>query len=215
MSKIEGKLVSNSLKVSNDERLIEAAMNEAEAFVGKLDLDSKKALHIRLLTEEILEMVKSMVKGYIADFWIEAENDECRICLEAKADINIEKEKMLMSASSDGKNTLVKGFTAKIAQFINHHKEYINDMMNAGDEGFYYLPTDYLCVRQASSFFAPTDITWSMMEYRNYLYDSAAPAEEVEEARDELEKSIVANIADDVKVGVMGDKISLVAIKKI
>ncbi len=220
MSTIENKTVSERILVSSDEVLIAKAMETAEEFVKQFNLESKKALHIRLLTEEVLEMVKSMVQGYTADFWLEGENDEIRICLEAKANINIAREKELMSASKDGKNILVKGFTAKLAQFMTHHKEYINELLNAGDSYMNYIPSDYLCIHQTGGYFATTEVMWSMVDYRNYLYDAQTPAneqieEQIEEQKDELEKSIVANIADDVKVGVKGDHVTMIAIKKI
>ncbi len=50
-----------------------------------------------------------------------------------------------------------------------------------------------------------------MQKYKN---DVEAEKNDDPEAWDELEKSIIANLADDVKVGVLKDKIELVVIKK-
>ena len=39
-------------------------------------------------------------------------------------------------------------------------------------------------------------------------------AEAVQEARDELEKSVVAHVADDIKVGIKGRTIEMTILKK-
>jgi hypothetical protein len=50
---------------------------------------------------------------------------------------------------------------------------------------------------------------WSLGEYRTYVNK-----EEQAEARDELEKSVIASVADDVIVGVKGNCAEVVIIKK-
>ena len=49
---------------------------------------------------------------------------------------------------------------------------------------------------------------WSLNNYRNVVH------EENVEDWDELEKSIIASLADDVIVGVKGKKASIVVVKK-
>ena len=58
------------------------------------------------------------------------------------------------------------------------------------------------------------ELVWSLCDYRQYLSDDSHLTEQAEEDRDELEKSIVANLADDVKVGVKGDRITITVVKK-
>ncbi len=203
---------SKRLRVSSDVAAISACADEAERFVDGLSLDKKSTLRIRLLTEEILEMVRSMVGTFAGDFWLESDSGECRICMKSVAVINVAKEKDLLSASKDGKNESVKGFTAKLSQFIRHHKEYLSKIMDAGAE---YVPLDYMYIGAIGQNYGGSEVMWSLYDYRTYLYDEAHISEQVEEDRDELEKSIVANLADDVKVGVKGDDITITVIKKI
>ena len=54
---------------------------------------------------------------------------------------------------------------------------------------------------------------WTLQSYRSDL-NEAHSDDGAEEALDELEKSIVAKLADDVLVGVKGDRIDLVIKKK-
>ena len=55
---------------------------------------------------------------------------------------------------------------------------------------------------------------WSLENYRNSFDTISDRNEAVQEAWDELEKSIIANLADDVRVGVSGNKVSLVIEKR-
>ena len=202
---------SRKLKVGGGAELTEAAMNEAESFVASLRLNSKTALRMRLLTEEIIEMVKSMAGVFDGLFWLEAGGGECRVRIEGRADMDVDKEKDLVSASSTGRNASVKGFTAKIANFIRHHKEYLGNLADAGA----VFDGDYLYIGAMDFGLDMAETVWSLQGYRSYLEDSAHGTVQVEEDRDELEKSIVGNLADDVRIGVKGDDISITVIKKI
>ena len=51
--------------------------------------------------------------------------------------------------------------------------------------------------------------SWSMQKYKSEIENRP----EEEEAQDELEKSIIANIADDVRVGVRKNSLEIVIIK--
>ena len=51
---------------------------------------------------------------------------------------------------------------------------------------------------------------WTLEQYRN-----SVNTEEQAEAWDELEKSVIASVADDVIVGVKGNRVDVVIVKKI
>ena len=214
MGKIEGFSRTDKISVGKDESQIGAAMDKAESFITRLSLDHKTTMRVRLLTEEVLEMIRAMVGEFTGTFWIEAEGDECRICVNGTADINMEKEKELLSASKDGTNVSVKGFSAKLSQFMRHNKEYMNEFFKiSGDYAPIYSDAIYMQGLSCTSF--TTEYIWSMHDYSAYIYDDTNLNEEVEEKRDELEKSIIASLADDVRVGVKGDDITLTVVKKV
>ncbi len=56
---------------------------------------------------------------------------------------------------------------------------------------------------------ADSGILWSLYEYKDALKESLDAGEEVKQAWDELEKSIVASLAKDVLVGVKGNRIDM------
>ncbi|MBQ7570075.1 MAG: hypothetical protein IJT22_04015, partial [Synergistaceae bacterium] len=55
--------------------------------------------------------------------------------------------------------------------------------------------------------------SWSMSKYKNQVKDNKNNLA-WEEAWDELEKSIIANIADDIQVGVNASQVEIVVIKE-
>jgi hypothetical protein len=74
---------------------------------------------------------------------------------------------------------------------------------------------DYMYLGEMSHNYVGSDFVWSLCDYREFLDENGGSSKKVEEEKDELEKSIVASIADDVKVGVKGDNITITVIKKI
>ena len=207
---------SRKIAVGKNAALTSEAMDAAETFVNSLDLAPKTALRMRLLTEEILEMLKSMVGQFSGLFWLEADGKECRICIDGTAEVDVDAERDLLSVATDGKNASVKGFTAKLSQFLRHYKAYISllaERMNSGAGAF---AEDFLFMGATQPDFGASEISWSMSGYKTFLLDDThAKTAQIEEARDELEKSIVASLADDVKVGVKDDRIQITVIKKL
>ena len=62
---------------------------------------------------------------------------------------------------------------------------------------------------------ATLDWEWSMMQYEDALNARLARDDEgAREAWDELEKSVVAKVADDVKVAIRGRTVELTILKK-
>jgi len=56
---------------------------------------------------------------------------------------------------------------------------------------------------------------WSMEDYRNQLRQYRNQnAEGSQEAWDELEKSVVSRVADDVKVGILGRTVEMTIVKR-
>ena len=56
---------------------------------------------------------------------------------------------------------------------------------------------------------------WSLSRYKTSVTEDRDTKKEAEEAWDELEKSIIANIADDVIVGIKDNYVTLTVVKKL
>lgn len=209
---------TDRIKVASDGSGRELALQEAEKFARYMDLGRKEGLRLRLLTEETLGMVAAITEEFHADFWIEStEEHRCRLHLTAKTEMNYSKKKELVSVSTSGKNEAAKGFMGKI-------RELIENAVYSSDEEMERLAADpemgpmlFAAMDMYDSDLSASDpmiYLWSLERYRAAMEEREKTAA-VKEAWDELEKSIVASIADDVRVAVSGGKVDLVIEKQL
>ena len=201
---------TDKIRVNSNGEGASLVMDEVERFCEYMELDRKSAMRMRLLTEETIGMVNAITGEFEADFWLEGEkNKVCRLNLMAEPRMNLAKKKELIDASSDKKNSAYKGFMGKI-------REMLEEGIYAADEtgeSVADMPIMYhtMGVCDAETAAANAYIyQWSLAKYRAGIGAVKGSDGNATEAWDELEKSIVANIADDVRVGVRGDTVELV-----
>ena len=193
---------SNLIKDSN-------AIGRADSAIEELGLSKKDSFHLNLLFEETLGMLKEMTGEYSAVIWFEKYKDQCCIRLTAKTDMDMNKKKNLLDMSSDGTNSLVKGFMGKIRDVIENGVLGYNNVMKLQQEyGGGYVQYGTMGMYSSTEGMADTGIMWSLCEYRSSLSEEMENAS-VKEAWDELEKSIVAKLAKDVVVGIKGDRVDM------
>ena len=213
-------ITTDKIKISNTGSGMQDALNLTEHIAGVLKLNKRNTFHARLLTEELFSMVRAITGEFNAEYWLEAENNTCILHLEAKADLDYSKKRELISASTKGENTAQRGIMERIRDIIeaglyniqegfNIQAEYGTGMFNYGAIGI----TD--------SGMSEAIYSWSMQKYKDELQehhehedpDSDSDSKSESQAWDELEKSIIANIADEVKVGINRDGIELTIYK--
>ena len=203
--------VSDKFMVNSDAGRMAAARYATENFAWQAKLDKRDTLRLDLLVEETLGMVKAMLDDLYGQIWFVADGKACEIHFEATSDMNADKKQELLSVSSTGKNTAAKGFMAKLGEVISGALHGMGNTMDTyGQETI-----KYGIVHTPSVLSANSDMMtiWTLQSYRSDL-NEAHSDDGAEEALDELEKSIVAKLADDVLVGVKGDRIDLVIKKK-
>ena len=190
--------------VSSQGRQMETALREAEKVSAYKGLSPKSALHLRLLTEEMMGMMRSITGEASGEFWIEDQDGVYQLHLRVETRMNMEKRESLLKASTTGKNESAKGLMGKLRDFFDRgaDDEAFSPLMMAG---MYDDP-------MASSM----DWAWAMSRYEEAV--SARMKQEDEqaaEAWDELEKSVVARVADEVKVSIRGNNAEMIIIKKL
>ena len=203
--------VSDKFMVNSDAGRMAAARYATENFAWQAKLDKRDTLRLDLLVEETLGMVKAMLDDFYGQIWFVADGKACEIHFEATSDMNADKKQELLSVSSTGKNTAAKGFMAKLGEVISGALHGMGNTMDTyGQETI-----KYGIVHTPSVLSANSDMMtiWTLQSYRSDLSE-AHRDDGAEEALYELEKSIVAKLADDVLVGVKGDRIALVIKKK-
>ena len=178
-----------------------AAMQEAEHFAEYFHLTGKDAMHIRLLTEESVSLVHGIIPNFKGDFWLESEQTEkgmlCRICVSANAHVTDGQEEKLLAVSSTGKNEDAKGIMGKIRQMLRWSMQHTDDEDMIMQSWF-----EMGCYGSHINTSSALDYYWSLSNYRGKVTENPEAGEE----RDELEKSIIAKLSDEVKVRIRSGK---------
>lgn len=195
---------SNVCKIENGTRDLEAILKESERVAEYNGLSHKQALQLRLLCEEIDGMLPNIVDDFEGELWIDFEGDVCKVNVSVQfPEVNADKKAELISIAKDQKNAAAVGIVGKIRNAIENF--FLDeDMMTAVTISTrpYSLATGY-------SDGVDYDYLWRLEEYRK-----SVKKEEQVEAWDELEKSVIASVADDVIVGVRGKRAEIVILKK-
>lgn len=174
------------------------ALEETEKFAVYNNISGKDSMHIRLIVEDTLSMMHGIMDDYSGLFWIESEKSDkrifCRICISVPNAVDCDQELHLMDISSSGKNMNAKGFTGKIREFVRMTAQPLpkksRNIQRPLMSSWWNLGTN-------TSAGAVYDNSWSLGIYRENIL---ANKEENTQEWDELEKSIIAKLADEVKV---------------
>lgn len=193
------------IAVSSRGSRMESALLQADKVAEYKELSPRDALHLRLLTEEAMGLMRSITGETDGLFWIEDRDDEYELHLQVQTALSEEERASLLSVSTSGKNESAKGLMGRLRAFF----DWDSGEDTAACSGL-FLP-DML---ESSS--PMLDWEWSMRRYEKALYtrvEQNAPG--AREAWDELEKSVVKNVADDVKVYIRSGTVELVILKKL
>ena len=193
--------------VSSKGAQMEAALSQVDKVTEYKGLTGKNALHLRLLAEEMMGMMRSITGETEGKFWIEDEENVYQLHLQVVTRMDSEKRDQLLSAASTGKNESAKGLMGRLRDFFDR----------GADEDVAPFTSSLLLPEMYAESTTPTlDWEWSMMRYENALsYRIKENDTAAKEAWDELEKSVVAKVADDVKVSIRGRTVEMTIIKKL
>jgi hypothetical protein len=179
--------------------------------IKTLNLERRDSLHLRLLAEETLGMLKMMAGDFTSLLWMETDGKVASIHLVAKTeDMNIDTKKELIAVSTSGKNAKAKGLMGKIGEvFENSLLHYENVVELEREYGIGYSDPAI-----AGSMGADYMTAWTLEQYRKSLQSEDVDKdfewnEEASEPNDIFEKSIVGSIAKDVIVGVKKEDVEM------
>ena len=175
------------------------------AFCG---LDHKSALRLRLLSEEVIELMRSFTDELRGDFWLEAKDNVVEIHLKTEIPMDLKTKKELIAVSSSGKNAAAKGFMGKIREMISTATLPDDPETKAmTDQALGLMSLGCLMGSYSGSY------SWSMSSYVASIEKASETKTDAQEAKDELEKSIVANLADDVTVHIVNSDVEIAIYK--
>ena len=200
---------TDKIQVLSNGEGIEAALAESEKFAAYMGIEGKPALHLRLLTEELLGMVRAITGDFKAYFWIEnQEGGGYRIHLDAETPMNLDKKTELISLSSKGVNNVLGGFMGKIRDMVENGLYYYNKVDQLQLKNGIYTPVGVTAGITPEST-GVDGFVWTMDEYRDRMNSARGSDPDASKAWDELERSIVASIADDVVVSVRKNMVKI------
>ena len=193
------------ISVSGQKKMMETAIGQADKVAAYKGLSEKDAMHLRLLTEEMMGLMQSVTGADEGEFWIEDEDGEYRLHLLVRTLLSTEKKEQLLSVSGSGKNESAKGLLGRMREFFDWG---VDDDITSNT---LFLPDMY---EHTSS--PMLDWEWSMRQYETALSARVAKEEPgAQEAWDELEKSVVKKVADDEKVYLRRGTAEMVILKKL
>ena len=175
------------------------------AFCG---LDHKSALRLRLLSEELIELMRSFTDLLLGEFWLEAKDNVVEIHLKTDIPMDLKTRKEILSVSSSGKNSAAKGLMGRIREMITTASLPEDPETKAmADQALGIMAMGGQIGSYAGTY------SWAMSTYAASVDKAYNIQTEAREAKDELEKSIVANLANDITVHIINSSVEVTIYK--
>jgi hypothetical protein len=192
---------SNVCRIEKGTLDLSTILKESDKVAVYNEFNEKQTLQLRLICEELDGMLPNIVDEFCGDFWIEVEESVCKINVLIEFDeFTADKKKELIKVAKNKKNARAKGIFGKIRSVLEDM--FLDSEGNrAYDMAWQFNYANEYCLGMDCSY------KWSLQQYK-----SKALKEEQE--WDELEKSILVSMADDVIVGVKGRFANIVVVKK-
>jgi len=89
---------------------METVLGQVDALATYKSLSPKNAMHLHLLAEEMLAMMRAITGNVNGEFWIEDQDDVYALHLKVDTLTDAHRREQLLSASSTGKNEATRGF---------------------------------------------------------------------------------------------------------
>ena len=195
---------SNVCKIEKGTKDLELILNESERVAEYNGLTHKQTLQLRLICEEIDGMLPNIIDDFDGNIWIEFEDGVCKVQVSIEIpDLDIDKKDDLIAIAKNKKNAAAVGIVGKIRNAIE------NMLLNESSVGAFTPNYRSICMGTGYCEGVDYSYLWSLQEYR-----SVVKKEEKPEDWDELEKSVIASVADDVIVGVKGKQANITIVKK-
>ena len=208
-------MTTDHIAFNSSEKPIERILEEAERLASYENYGPKDSLRLRLLAEETVGMVNGITEDIEAAVWFEGGQDDCRIHITGKTNMSRSKFDELMLMSTTGKNTLAKGVMGKINEVIQLTFMSPGDLSKCAIINYGLLSPEDTMRDPTFAFQTLQSNMWSLKQYRESLFDEKDSDQANADAWDELEKSVVGTLADDVQIGINRDKVEVTIIRKL
>ena len=180
-------------------------LREAEKTAQYCELDQTHSLQLRLLAEELLGMVESLTGSYKGLFWFEAEDDvNFQLHLQIKKPENSKAGKRISDTAAKNATGLMSRLKNVFENCLERYDDLDEYDLEEGLEGG-LISTD-LEHLMAGVTAQKDSVAWSLR-----AFEAAMPKASPE--WDELEKSIILSLADDIIVNIKKGRADMVIYK--
>lgn len=156
-------------------------------------------------------MLPGLVENFDGLFWIEKNDDTYELHVEFKVNtMSLEIKERLIAMSTSGKNEEAKGIMGKVRSITETLILTIFEPNMTVETSYPYFNMGMMYEDPYSMSDSSYLYAWSLYNYKKSIVN-----ESKQESLDELEYSIVANIADDILVGIKGKNVEIVVKKNV
>lgn len=195
-------MVTNKCVLRGNDEDLKEVLKEVEIAAVYNRLDHKPSIQLRLLAEEMIGIEKGILGFVRGEFYMENEDKEYKLHLDAQLNLEPSEREAFVNVSSSKTNEVYKGFKGKILKAID-------SMTGTG------TMTSGMTTPLASSYIENDVITgfqsngldlWQLTRYEEQNKNNP-------EIWDEMEKSIVARLADEILIGFREGKLTMTVMK--
>lgn len=203
-------MITDKIQIDNKGAGLEQALEETERFCAYRRMNEKETRRMRLLAEETILMLRELATHFSGEFWLEGEREKCSLIVDVSTLMTDQNRQELMGVSTSGKNLLRKGIMGKIGAFFDIGLSQAAYPSDKADVMYYGMLSSELAY--AADPTTVGGLMWSLQTYRDRIGAEADKSDvpEISEAWDELQQSIIANLADDVQVGIRGGHVKMI-----
>ena len=105
---------SDIIRIDNRENGFQAALEETAKAAEYRGLSHKEGLRLRLCTEEMLSLARSVTGELQASFWLESEGKKFDLHMSTKTVMDREKRERLIASASSRKNEAASSFLGRL-----------------------------------------------------------------------------------------------------
>lgn len=186
-------MISSVIKITKDDTKLQNILSEVKKTSAYAELDKKSSLRLRLLAEELCGMLRELTEDFDGTFHVENEGLSFTLITQITTDnMNKKMKKDFIKVSKDKHNAAAKGIMGKV-------RDVVENMLYPENS---YYSSSFVAYQLETS--ALMNDTWALSEYKKTKKEANW---------DELEKSIVANLANDVTVAVKGKNVEIIITK--
>lgn len=198
-----GAAKSKVIAFDGSDDAVKKAINEAERYAVSENLGNSMKLRLRLISEELLTLTKSIPRLKDGSFYIERDGLDYEICFDASGKISKKTRDQLVEVSSSNTNDAYAGISGLFTRAIDSMVQMsINDK-----QGVNSVAMDTM---EESIGRADDDYRWSYNIYKEKEQDATDINDDmVEINEDEIGKSMLMKMSDDIRISVRTNHVSM------